>query len=140
MNEVRQRYAAFFGRLEESDLARFDEIFAADARFKDPFNDVRGVPAIRAVFAHMFATCVEPRFVILESSGSDDLAWLRWRFEFSARGVGEMCIEGVSRVRFDEHGQALEHVDYWDASELFEAIPVLRPVLRGLRRRFSVSC
>jgi steroid Delta-isomerase len=140
MSEALHRYAAFFGRLQQSDLARLDEIFAADARFKDPFNDVRGVPAIRAIFAHMYATCVGPHFVVLETSGSDELGWLRWRFEFSARGLGETCIEGVSRVRFDAHGRATEHIDYWDASELFEAIPVLGALLRGLRRRFSATC
>lgn len=137
MSEVVERYAEFFACMSPTDLDRLHEVFAPQARFKDPFNDVLGLEAIRAVFAHMYNTCVEPRFVVLETSGSDELAWLRWRFEFSARGLGAMRIEGASRVRFDGLGRAVEHIDYWDAGELFEAMPLLGNVLRWLRMRLS---
>ena len=37
----------FFETLSPHDLERIDQIYAADALFKDPFNEVRGHPAIR---------------------------------------------------------------------------------------------
>ncbi|HLO95651.1 MAG TPA: nuclear transport factor 2 family protein, partial [Burkholderiaceae bacterium] len=41
-------------------MQRYDEA----ARFKDPFNEVQGVPAIQAIFAHMFEALEQPRFVV----------------------------------------------------------------------------
>ena len=36
--------------------------YAVDATFRDPFNHVRGVKAIRRIFEHMFLTVDEPQF------------------------------------------------------------------------------
>ena len=46
-------------------------LYTADARFKDPFNAVQGVPAIQRIFAHMFVALDGPRFVIV------DVPWCR---------------------------------------------------------------
>ena len=45
-------------------MPRLHEFYASNARFKDPFNDVVGVPGIERVFAHMFDALDEPRFVV----------------------------------------------------------------------------
>lgn len=47
------RLAQLYEQLTPARLAQLDDYYAPDARFKDPFNDVQGVPAIRAIFAHM---------------------------------------------------------------------------------------
>ena len=67
-----QRVRQFYEGLRESDLPQLDALYASDARFKDPFNDVRGVDAIRAIFAHMFRTLREPRFVVLDAVAQQD--------------------------------------------------------------------
>jgi ketosteroid isomerase-like protein len=54
------RVIVAFESLTRAELGRLDALYAADASFKDPFNDVRGVPAIRRIFEHMFDTLVEP--------------------------------------------------------------------------------
>jgi hypothetical protein len=45
---------AFFEGLSPETVARFPEYYAADACFKDPFNEVRGVQPIQHIFMHMF--------------------------------------------------------------------------------------
>jgi hypothetical protein len=45
-------------------VARIGEFYAADARFKDPFNEVQGVPAIQRIFTHMYEALDQPRFVV----------------------------------------------------------------------------
>ena len=42
-----------FEALQPADLSRLDTFYTPDATFKDPFNEVCGVPAIRAVFEHL---------------------------------------------------------------------------------------
>ena len=136
------RYCDLFASLSPQDLPRLGEYFAADARFKDPFNDVRGVPAVQAVFAHMFATTDRPRFEILEQAASGATGFVRWRFRFAPRGRGqaEREIEGVSRVVFAPDGRVLEHVDYWDPVEgLYDGVPLLGATLRAIRKRLGAG-
>ena len=44
----------FFEGITPGHAARIDEIYAADAWFKDPFNEVTGTQAIGRIFSHMF--------------------------------------------------------------------------------------
>jgi ketosteroid isomerase-like protein len=134
------RYCALFAALRPEDLPRLPEFFVPEVRFKDPFNDVRGVEGVRAVFAHMFAATQGPRFEILEQSTSGDTGFVRWRFRFAPRGrpQAQRTIEGVSRVVFAADGRVAEHVDYWDPVEgLYDGLPLLGPILRLLRGRLS---
>jgi steroid delta-isomerase len=131
------RYCALFAALQPADVARLPDFFAPDARFKDPFNDVRGVAAVQAVFAHMYRVTEGPRFEILEQAVSGATGFVRWRFRFAPRGRPQAGreIEGMSRVVFDADGRVVEHVDYWDPVEgLYGDLPVLGSVLRALRR------
>jgi len=136
------RYCAFFGALQPADVARLPEYFAPDARFKDPFNDVRGVAAVQAVFAHMYRVTEGPRFEILEQAVAGATGFVRWRFRFAPRGRPHALreIEGMSRVVFGPDGRVAEHVDYWDPIEgLYDGLPVLGAVLRALRRRLGAG-
>lgn len=128
------RYADFFARMTPADLDRLDTILAADAHFRDPFNDVHGLVAIRAIFAHMYETCSTARFVVLDCTSEGEVGWIRWRFDVTIHRLGAMSIEGASRVAFNAAGLAVEHLDYWDASELMQRIPVAGWPVRGLRR------
>ncbi|MCG6968068.1 MAG: nuclear transport factor 2 family protein [Chromatiaceae bacterium] len=132
-----RRYVDFFERLQPASLESLGDHFSEAARFTDPFNDVRGHAAIRAVFAHMFATCERPQFAVDEAVDNGRTAYLRWRFSFG-QDDARRHIEGVSRVLFDTDGRALEHIDYWDpARQLYEHIPVLGSLFRVLRRRLG---
>lgn len=132
-----QRYIEVFERLEPSMLQALTDCFAEQARFVDPFNDVRGSDAIRQVFEHMFATCDDPRFGVDECIGDEHLVYLRWRFNFGSPG-SRRTVLGVSRVQFAPDGLVTEHRDYWDpASQLYETLPILGRLFRALRHRLG---
>ena len=134
-----QRYIEIFETLERAKLRSLTDCFAGQARFVDPFNDVRGRGAIRQVFEHMFATCEGPRFVVDECVGDERLVYLRWRFSFGNPG-SRREVSGVSRVQFAPDGRVTEHRDYWDAaSQLYETLPILGPLFRALRRRLGAQ-
>ena len=57
------RLARYFETLDPQSVADVARYYTEDARFKDPFNDVTGVAAIRHIFAHMFQALEQPRFV-----------------------------------------------------------------------------
>ena len=132
----------FFETLTPQSLDRFPEFYAADAWFKDPFNEVRGVDAIQRIFAHMFGQVDEPRFVVSEQVADANGAVLVWTLHYRSRGASkaeEHVIRGVSHLKFDSDGKVAFHRDYWDTGEeLYMKIPLLGALMRFLRRRLSV--
>lgn len=131
------RIVAFYETLSPVALARLSEIYTEDAAFKDPFNEVRGVPAIRAIFEHMYRTLDAPRFVVHEHVVQGAQCFLTWDFQFTRRGdSAPITVRGASHLRLAADGRIADHRDYWDAAEeLYEKLPVLGALMRWLKRR-----
>jgi steroid delta-isomerase len=133
-----QRVVALYENLVPADLPALRGVYAADATFKDPFNQVRGVAAIAGIFGHMFRQLDGPRFEVVRIVAEGDEVFLTWDFNFRTRGrsAAALCIHGASHLRFDAAGQVAAHRDYWDAAEeLYEKLPVLGALMRWLKRR-----
>jgi ketosteroid isomerase-like protein len=127
-----------FEALSPDDLSRLGELYTADARFKDPFHAVQGLPAIAAVFAHMYATLDAPRFIVRDAIVQGDQCFLSWDFVFRMRRFSsdEQTIHGGSHLKLAEDGRILVHRDYWDAAEeLYEKLPLVGGLMRWLKRR-----
>ena len=138
-NEPRAlRAVHFFERLSPADLPRLGELYAADARFKDSFNDVQGVAAIAAVFEHMYRALDRPRFVIHNCVADGDQCFLTWDFAFRFRRFSpavDQVVHGASHLRFAADGRIALHRDYWDAAEeLYEKLPAVGALMRWLKR------
>jgi steroid delta-isomerase len=131
----------FFHGLSPQSVDRFPEFYSADAYFKDPFNEVRGVAAIQRIFTHMFRQVGEPRFVVTGRVVDEGGAVLIWEFYFRVRlwGKGEaQMMRGVSHLKFDAGGKVNYHRDYWDTGEeLYMKLPALGTLMRGLRRALA---
>ena len=133
-----QRVIAAFEALSPGDLERLGAYYTEDARFKDPFNEVQGLPAIRAVFAHMFVALEAPRFVVTEAIVQDDQCFLVWDFLFRFRRFSRepQTVRGGSHLKFAPDGRVVLHRDYWDtAEELYEKLPAVGALMRWLKRR-----
>ena len=131
------RLVAYFESLTPERVAEIGEYYAADAYFKDPFNEVRRVEEIRAIFGRMFEQLEAPHFRVTGRIFEGDQGFLIWDMEFRLRGQQQVRrIHGVSHLRFDAGGKVTYHRDYWDtAGELYERLPVLGMFMRWLKRR-----
>jgi steroid Delta-isomerase len=132
------RIVALFESLAPADLARLGEFYGAQAVFKDPFNEVRGVPAIQQVFTHMFTSLDAPRFVVRDIVVQGEQCFLSWDFLFRFKrfSAEPQTVRGGSHLKFDAHGLVVLHRDYWDAAEeLYEKLPVVGALMRWLKRR-----
>jgi hypothetical protein len=131
----------FYHELSPESVARFPEFYSADAYFKDPFNEVRGITPIQRIFSHMFKQVDEPRFVVTDQVVDANGAMLIWEFCFRVRlwGKGEtQVMRGVSHLKFDAEGKVNFHRDYWDTGEeLYMKLPAIGTLMRGLRRGLS---
>jgi len=141
MSSPADRVVAYVETLTPGTLSTLESVYAEEARFIDPFNDVTGQAAIRAVFEHMFATLDDPRFEVVGAVTEGDQCFLVWNFHFRRRGhAAAGSIHGASHLRFGVDGRVSLHRDYWDAAQqVYERVPVLGAVLRWLRRRLSAA-
>lgn len=132
-----ERVAAAYEQLRPDSVEALVALYADDAWFRDPFNDVRGRPAIARIFHHMFQTVEAPRFVVTGRFVKGDAAMLTWTFHLRFRGERrERVIPGASHLRFDDAGRITAHRDYWDAAEeLYAHLPVIGALVRWLQRR-----
>jgi hypothetical protein len=133
------RVVTFFETLTPDSVAGIGQIYDPQARFKDPFNEVAGVPAIKRIFDHMFASLHEPRFVVTQQVVQGDQCFLTWEFHFrfrTYRPAQHQIILGASHLVFASTGLVTLHRDYWDAAEeLYEKLPLLGSAMRWLKRR-----
>ena len=136
-----ERIVQMFETLSPASVEQLAAIYTPHARFKDPFNEVRGLPAIQRIFTHMFGQVAEPRFVVTEKVADQNGAMLVWEFYYRVKlwGKGEaQVMRGVSHLKFDADGKVCYHRDYWDAAEeLYMKLPAIGTLMRGLRRMLA---
>lgn len=134
-----ERIEAFFTALTPADVARMGEFYTADVTFKDPFNEVRGLPEVQRIFTHMYEALDNPRFVITGRVVDGAQCFMVWEFRFAFRnfhkGV-EQVVRGGSHLQLAPDGRIASHRDYWDAAEeLYEKLPLVGGLMRWLKRR-----
>lgn len=131
--------AAFFETLTPGALEGIGLVYAPQARFKDPFNEVQGLAAIAGVYQHMFASLQEPRFEVTGRVLQGRECFLTWNFHFRFQGIQPgvlQTVRGCSHLVLDGRGRIAVHRDYWDvAEEMYEKIPGLGALMRWLKNR-----
>lgn len=133
-----QRVIDFFEGLSPQSLDQLADVYASDAQFKDPFNEVIGVPAIREVFEHMYRSLDGPHFIVHEGVAEGGQCFLTWDFRFRFRRFSTelQSVRGASHLRFADDGRIALHRDYWDvAEELYEKLPAVGALMRWLKQR-----
>lgn len=129
----------WYQTLSPETVNRVPEFYDERARFRDPFNDVRGHHAIIAIFQHMFDNSEQPRFVIDERQQHNHCYWISWHFHVTLMGKA-IEIEGASRLDLAEDGRIIRHLDYWDASDLFAQLPLIGTIVCKLKHRLQAPC
>lgn len=141
-NDMRPAVAAIvhaFETLSPQSVQALGDIYAPNASFKDPFNHVHGLDAVKGIFAHMYESLEHPHFVVKDRVVDGAQCFLTWEFRFRFKNFkqGEdQCIVGGSHLHLDSTGRITMHRDYWDAAEeLYEKLPLVGGVMRWLKRR-----
>lgn len=133
------RLAQFFEALTPQSVAQLPTLYDAEARFKDPFNEVQGLPEIERIFRHMYVALDGPHFVITGQLVDGAQAFLTWEFRFRFKRFDThtlQTVRGGSHILFNEQGLVTLHRDYWDAAEeLYEKLPWVGGLMRWLKKR-----
>ena len=143
--DITSRYAAAFAALSPETMDDLLATVSPQVRFKDPFNDVTGQEAFKAIFVHMFETCDAPRFHITDITRSNaengTRAYLRWRMSGRIKSWPHtsLDLEGMSEIHIGADGLVAAHIDHWDsASQLLARLPLIGLLLRPVMRLFRI--
>ena len=132
---------AFFEGMSPASLEGIAFVYADQARFKDPFNEVQGLAAIERIYRHMFASLHAPRFEVTGRVLQGRECFLTWNFLFRFQGIQpdvQQTVRGCSHLVLDASGRITTHRDYWDvAEEMYEKIPGLGALMRWLKKRVN---
>jgi hypothetical protein len=141
--QATQQLATFFETLSPLSVSQLPTIYDVQATFKDPFNEVQGLPEIERIFRHMYVALDQPHFVITGQLVDGAQAFLTWEFRFRFQRFDTRTLQtvrGASHVIFNAQGLVTMHRDYWDAAEeLYEKLPVVGGVMRWLKARANQS-
>lgn len=139
MRQRFQQIAHYFETLTPQSVTSLKDFYSETARFKDPFNDVVGVPAIEKIFEHMFTSLDQPHFVITGQVVDGDQAFLTWEFRFRFKRFDtqtHQVVLGTSHLVLDAQQRISLHRDYWDvAEELYEKLPWVGGLMRWLKKK-----
>lgn len=137
--QVTQNLATFFETLSPQSVSQLHTLYDAQATFKDPFNEVQGLPEIERIFRHMYGALDQPHFVITGQLVDGAQAFLTWEFRFRFKRFDTTTLQtvrGASHVAFNEQGLVTLHRDYWDAAEeLYEKLPLVGGLMRWLKKQ-----
>lgn len=137
--QATENLATFFETLSPQSVAQLQTVYDEQATFKDPFNEVQGLPEIERIFRHMYVALDQPHFVVTGQVVDGAQAFLTWEFRFRFKRFDTttlQAVRGASHVVFNDQGLVTMHRDYWDAAEeLYEKLPVLGGVMRWLKAR-----
>ena len=136
-----ERAVVFFETLSLQSVEQLATLYTADAHFKDPFNEVKGVAEIQRIFRHMYVALHEPHFVVTAHVVEGDQCFLTWEFRFRFRRFNpqvNQTVRGASHLQFSPDGRIHFHRDYWDAAEeLYEKLPLLNRLMHWLKRKIN---
>ena len=137
--QATENLATFFETLTPQSVSQLLTLYDAQATFKDPFNEVQGLPEIERIFRHMYVALDRPHFVITAQLVDGAQAFLTWEFRFHFKRFDTSTLQvvrGGSHVVFNEAGLVTLHRDYWDAAEeLYEKLPMVGGLMRWLKKR-----
>lgn len=132
-------YCDFLERVTAANVAELETLVSPGVRFKDPFNDVVGASAMRAVFDDMFEHVQGLEFHIHHRMTDGEVCVILWTLSGRIMSRG-WSVDGASQLRFSDDGLLTEHIDHWDAAAgLYEKMPGIGWLIRRLRKRLEVT-
>lgn len=141
IHDSTQKYAALFAALTPDNLTALEASLSEQVVFIDPFNRLEGKEDFIAIFQHMFAVMLAPKFIIQDVAISPNAGYIKWQMtgQLKSRPSFEVNLVGMSELVFDENGLLVLHHDHWDsAHQLFSNIPVAGFFIRKLLTLFAL--
>ncbi len=135
-------FIAEASQLTPQSVDRLASFYAEHCEFQDPFQTVQGRAAVAAVYQNMFEQLHGARFTNVRLLGGADTASgetvIGWDFQFAlGKHAPPQVIAECGLLRWNAEGKVHQHIDYWDASQLMQGLPVVGRVIGWLRQKIG---
>lgn len=140
MNETLEHatatYVAFFERHSDESVDDLRQLASPEMRYRDPLTDRRGIDAVTDYMHKWFQTMDDLSFDVDLHAVHGNVVLSHWYMNFRIPRMPKRpwTIEGMSKISLNAEGKVSEHVDYWDATPLLQAVPILGRVVTLTRR------
>ena len=130
-------YAKFLENLTVEDVPDLKKFVSVDVEFSDPFHHAKGLEDMSKIFIHLFNNVSNISFKTGPSAIKGSNVYFNWKLRGTLAGK-PWDVEGVTLLTFNNKIEIIEHKEYWDAaSQFYEKLPIIGPMLRYFRRRIS---
>ncbi len=140
-SDVAAPYLQFLTTLTPDRIGELDRHCAPTVRFRDPFHDTAGIAAYRQVLRSMYEAMDVDQFTVTPPVCAGPVCHFEWTLRYRFRSPmlprASSVIQGASRLLFDADGWVISHTDYWDAGVIYERVPGLGLLVRGLKGRIA---
>jgi len=130
-----------YQQLDRNTLSLLPTIYEDEVTFVDPMHTVHGLGDLKEYFAGLYENVKEVSFDFGHRIVADKHACIQWRMRFAHRRLASgrpVVVDGVSVLKFSEHGKVVHHRDYFDVgSMVYEHIPVVGRIIRYLKEKIS---
>jgi ketosteroid isomerase-like protein len=137
---VLQRFSEVYTHLTKDQLSALKTVYSPEIEFQDPLHQVHGYAAFEAYFRALYSNLESCRFEIQQLFYQDNQACVIWTMHFVHPQLNSgkpVKVEGASHLQFNED-YIEKHRDYTDLGQmLYEHIPVVGWVIRGIKSRAS---
>ncbi|WP_052480846.1 nuclear transport factor 2 family protein [Gilvimarinus agarilyticus] len=137
-NQLLSDFKRLYQQLDETSIARLDQVYASSVKFKDPVHDIEGVVALQDYLSAQAEGLSECRFEYLDELIADNNAYIKWVMRFRHEKLGNrlIAVRGVSHLHFSDKIDF--HEDVYDMGALlYDHIPVLGRLTRWLKVRLA---
>jgi hypothetical protein len=118
---------------------RIDEVYTQDVEFVDPVHRIQGCLGLKNYLRKMAANLDHYQIQYTDTLIGANNAFLGWTLEFSHPRINHgkiITLQGMSQVKFTS--KIYYHEDAYDlGAMLYENLPVLGTVVRGIKRKLA---
>jgi len=115
-------------------LAGLRELYDDSVHFRDPIQELEGLPAFLAMNEHLLGRMHALTWEIRGAVGDDDYAILEWSMRAETKMRVTLSVDGTTVARA-RGGRILDHRDYWDLGEMLASpLPYGKRLLQLVRR------
>lgn len=131
----------FFQKLSIQNINLVNEFYAPDVVFQDPVHRLTNSEAVTSYYKNLYSKVTSIRFEYRKGIEDGQQVSLEWRMFLKTPSIAdgkEITVDGVSLIKFNAAGKAIEHRDYFDMGEfVYERVSILGSVIRYIKGRMS---
>ena len=137
IEEIRELWSKTYNEVGKPDWSHIFPYYHDNIVFQDSIQRIEGKMEFLKMCNRLARRCKSLKMDIYNIVKTDNVVMMDWKMTMSFRAFPNKPIFGSTRLTFDDEGLIIEQRDYYDLwGDIYDGIPLVRPVYRGFMRKF----